>query len=180
MEGGEYRIRRFDPSEDLSSVVRLNRVFLPENYPSYFFVENYRRCPEGFLVAEGPGGGVVGYIMCRVETRFTDDVTLRMGHVLSVAVDRAHRRRGIGTRLMLQAERNLVEERGIDLMYLEVRVSNRPAVSLYRKIGYDVLGVIPLYYADGEDAYLMYKPTSRAATQDRVRRALGSRVRQVN
>ncbi len=180
MEGGEYRIRRFDPSKDLSSVVRLNRVFLPENYPSYFFVENHRRCPEGFLVAEAADGSVVGYIMCRVETRFTDDITLRMGHVLSVAVDRAHRRRGIGRGLMLEAEKNLVEERGVDLMYLEVRVSNTPAISLYKKIGYEILGVIPMYYADGEDAYLMYKPTSGAATQDRIRRALGSRVRQVN
>lgn len=179
MEINRPKIRRFDPSIDLNSVVKLNRVFLPENYPSYFFVENYRRCPEGFLVAEVEGR-VVGYIMCRVETAFTEDETIKMGHVLSVAVDKDYRRRGIGTQLMLQAEENLRRDRGIDLMYLEVRVSNEPAISLYKKLGYAVLGIIPRYYADGEDAYLMYKPTSEAATRDAIMETLGRRVRQVN
>ena len=179
MEIGRPKIRRFDPSADLNSVIKLNRVFLPENYPSYFFLENYKRCPEGFLVAE-VDGKIIGYIMCRVEIAFTGDETIKMGHVLSVAVDKDYRRRGIGTRLMLQAEENLTRDRGVDLMYLEVRVSNEPAISLYKKLGYSILGVISRYYADGEDAYLMYKPTSEAATLSRVKETLGRRVRQVN
>jgi len=38
---------------------------------------------------------------------------------------------------------------------LEVRGSNLPAVSLYRKMGFEVMRTIRGYYADGEDAYVM-------------------------
>ncbi|WP_054843220.1 hypothetical protein [Vulcanisaeta souniana] len=40
-------------------------------------------------------------------------------------------------------------------MILEARVSNTPAITLYRKLGFDVHGVLRSYYNDGEDAYLM-------------------------
>ncbi|MEM1787876.1 MAG: ribosomal-protein-alanine acetyltransferase, partial [Pyrobaculum sp.] len=32
---------------------------------------------------------------------------------------------------------------------------NEPAISLYKKLGYVIISVIPRYYSDGEDAYLM-------------------------
>jgi len=43
-------------------------------------------------------------------------------------------------------------------VYLEVRVSNTPAISLYEKLGFRVVGRIPRYYSDGEDAYIMARP----------------------
>ena len=46
-------------------------------------------------------------------------------------------------------------ERGAKEIYLEVRVSNFPAINLYRKLGYEVVRRIRGYYADGEDAYVM-------------------------
>jgi ribosomal-protein-alanine N-acetyltransferase len=39
--------------------------------------------------------------------------------------------------------------------YLEVRVSNEPAVNLYRKLGFKTSRSVHGYYADGEDAYIM-------------------------
>jgi ribosomal-protein-alanine N-acetyltransferase len=41
--------------------------------------------------------------------------------------------------------------------YLEVRVTNTPAVNLYKKLGFPVTRTIKGYYADGEDAYVMTK-----------------------
>jgi len=32
--------------DDLSEVVEINRVCLPENYSAYFFMEVYKSCPE--------------------------------------------------------------------------------------------------------------------------------------
>jgi len=170
-----YRIRPFRP-EDLEEVERINRVFLPENYPGYFFIENYRRFPNSFLVAESENGEVVGYVMCRVESYYARDTTLLLGHVLSIAVSRRHRRRGIGRALMAEAERGL-RGYGSDAVYLEVRVSNEPAIRLYDGLGYRKLGIIPRYYADGEDAYLMYKVLGEEVGEDLIVEVLGKRVR---
>jgi ribosomal-protein-alanine N-acetyltransferase len=41
--------------------------------------------------------------------------------------------------------------------FLEVRVSNMPAISLYKKLGFKVTRTIHGYYSDGEDAYVMSK-----------------------
>jgi ribosomal-protein-alanine N-acetyltransferase len=40
---------------------------------------------------------------------------------------------------------------------LEVRVSNEPAINLYRSMGYTIVGIYQGYYSDGEDAYMMSK-----------------------
>ncbi len=169
-----YRIRPFRP-EDLEEVERINRVFLPENYPSYFFIENYRRFPNSFLVAEGEKGEVVGYVMCRVESYYVKKATILLGHVLSIAVSKKHRRRGIGKALMIKAEEGL-KGYGADAIYLEVRVSNDPAILLYEGLGYKKLGILPSYYADGEDGYLMYKMVDESVSEEMIWDALGRRV----
>ncbi len=171
-----YIIRKFRP-EDLHQVERINRVFLPENYPSSFFLENYRRFPDSFLVAESESGEIVGYIMCRVEYYPVGGRTLFLGHVLSIAVDKKYRRRGIGEALMKKAEEGL-SNYGSHLVYLEVRVSNEPAIRLYKKLSYEVLGVIPHYYHDREEAYLMYKLLADVSKEE-VEGSLGWRVRPI-
>ncbi len=171
----QYIIRRFDP-KDLDHVVKLNWVFLPENYPSFFFLENYTHWPEAFLVAES-AGEIVGYVMCRVEEKYYRFSPVKLGHVLSIAVEKKHRRQGIATALMKGAEEGLVGTYGVDVIYLEVRVSNEPAISLYKKLDYKILGVMPSYYSDGENGYLMVKSTSERADDHLIRAVLGYRVR---
>jgi ribosomal-protein-alanine N-acetyltransferase len=171
----QYIVRRFNP-KDLDSVIKLNWVFLPENYPSFFFLENYTHWPEAFFVAESEGK-IVGYVMCRVEEKYYRFSPVKLGHVLSIAVDKKHRRRGVATALMKRAEEGLVGSYGVDVIYLEVRVSNDPAISLYKKLDYRVLGVMPGYYSDGEDGYLMVKSTSERADDRLIQAVLGYRVR---
>jgi ribosomal-protein-alanine N-acetyltransferase len=43
----------------------------------------------------------------------------------------------------------------VNVVRLEVRVSNTVAISLYRSLGYREEGVIRGYYRDGEDALRM-------------------------
>jgi ribosomal-protein-alanine N-acetyltransferase len=43
----------------------------------------------------------------------------------------------------------------IRLAYLEVRVTNQPALNLYKKRGFLIVGLCKHYYPDGEDAILM-------------------------
>ncbi len=155
----EYIIREVT-EKDLDDVIRINRENLPENYPPYFFKMHYERFPKAFLVAESKGE-IVGYIMCRVElgSLYTSKRAFgRQGHIISIAVVPHMRRKGIGTSLMTEAMKALKEVYGVDEYYLEVRVSNKPAISLYEKLGFRKVKVLRGYYRDGEDAYLMARP----------------------
>jgi len=153
-----YTLRGFSPA-DLDAVMNINRVCLPENYAPYFFIDTFNTLPNAFIVAESQGL-VVGYIMCRLEHGFSDLKKLRFarkGHIVSVAVMPEYRNLGIGYSLVRQALLSFSENRS-DECYLEVRVSNYPAINLYRKMGFEVARTIPRYYFDGSDAYVMSKP----------------------
>ena len=155
--GASYVIRRAVET-DIPAVMYVNRVSLPENYPRSFFEDLLRRWGKAFYVAEHDGE-IVGYIMCRVEwgLGFIRRGLVRKGHVISVAVLKPHRRRGLGTQLMLAAMRDLKDSYRASEVYLEVRVSNIPAIRLYEKLGFRVVRRVPMYYLDGEDAYVMAK-----------------------
>lgn len=146
--------------EDLDKVIKINREVLPENYPPFYFELHLYQFGKAFLVAE-ENGEVVGYIMCRVEydNLYTNPSKVgKRGHIISLAVVERARRRGIGTALMVKAMESMKKFYEAEEYYLEVRVSNEPAIRLYRKLGYNVIKVIPNYYLDGEDAYLMARP----------------------
>jgi ribosomal-protein-alanine N-acetyltransferase len=152
---GIYKLRKFG-TNDLASVTRINETCLPENYTDIFFVDLYRRFPETFIVAEADGN-VVGYIMCRVEVGFSNfglSGLVKKGHIVSVAVLPEHRRKGIGIALVSQAMDGM-RAYGAKQCYLEVRVTNEEAVSLYKKLGFEVTRTVHGYYADGEDAFVM-------------------------
>jgi len=152
-----YTLRGFGPG-DLDAVMNINRVCLPENYAPYFFLDTFNTLPEGFIVAQLQGQ-VVGYIMCRLEHGFSDLRKLRFarkGHIVSVAVMPEYRTMGIGYSLVQQALSALLVHH-VDECYLEVRVSNYPAINLYKKLGFQVTRTIPRYYFDASDAYVMSK-----------------------
>jgi ribosomal-protein-alanine N-acetyltransferase len=151
-----FQLRRFQP-DDLQRVMHINQVCLPENYATYFFMDLYERFPETFIVAE-ENGEVIGYVMCRIETGLPDFGLLgiaKRGHVISIAVLPEHQREGVGTALMGEAMAGMRGTHKAKECVLEVRVSNTPAVSLYKRLGFEAARVVHGYYADGEDAYIM-------------------------
>lgn len=150
-----FKLRKFTLN-DLQTVMHINRVCLPENYTDYFFIELHQKFPETFIVAE-ENGEVVGYIMCRIElglSNFGFGGLLKKGHIVSVAVLHQHRRKGIGKALVAQALENM-RIYNAKQCFLEVRVTNTPAIELYKKLGFEITRTIHGYYSDGEDAYVM-------------------------
>ncbi|MGQ9506908.1 MAG: ribosomal protein S18-alanine N-acetyltransferase [Candidatus Bathycorpusculaceae bacterium] len=150
-----FKLRKFTMN-DLQKVMHINRVCLPENYTDYFFIELHQRFPETFIVAE-ENGEVVGYIMCRIElglSNFGFSGLLKKGHIVSVAVLHSYRRKGIGKALVTQALENM-RIYNAKQCFLEVRVTNTPAIELYKKLGFEITRTIHGYYSDGEDAYVM-------------------------
>lgn len=77
----------------------------------------------------------------------------------SIAVRVDFRRKGIGDAIIL-AMTEMLSANGVATINLEVRVSNMPAIKLYKKYGFNECGVRPGYYLDnGEDALIMKRET---------------------
>ena len=99
--------------------------------------------------ADGAGEQVIAYAFFR---QAADEL-----HLLKIAVSPAWRGKGIATRL-LQRCFKIAATQGMTSVHLEVRPSNIPAVELYLKLGFEVIGRRYKYYADTkEDALLMMK-----------------------
>ncbi|MBI4258394.1 MAG: ribosomal protein S18-alanine N-acetyltransferase [Thaumarchaeota archaeon] len=155
---GSYIIRQCT-RQDLPNVIRINFATLPEHYSDLFFEELLKESPETFIVADSYDT-IVGYIMCRIEFGFSNVKKFglaRKGHIVSVSVVEEHRKKGLGRALMEEAMRGMVT-RGCSEVFLEVRVSNTSAISIYQKMGFPTTSRLEGYYRDGEAAYLMAKP----------------------
>ncbi len=156
LEGDGFRVRGFR-SDDLGRVMDINVECLPENYSKFFYRDLYRRFPETFVVAEADGE-IQGYIMCRVErglSKFRGLRPARLCHVVSIAVREPYRRRGIATAVLHTAMGNGRESYNASECFLEVRISNEPALVLYEKLGFSKVKRNYGYYMDGEDAWMM-------------------------
>ena len=75
-------------------------------------------------------------------------------HLIHIATRPDDRRKGAARALMSTLLDYAVEHRS-RLVLLEVRRSNRPAIRLYRSLGFSAMGVRRKYYTDGEDAIEM-------------------------
>ncbi len=151
-----YTIRQFHP-DDIKEVVSINQRCLPENYPDQFFMGLYYHAPKAFYVAEY-NNEIVGYIMCRIERGISGfgRMPAKKGHIVSVAVLKSMRHKGVGTAL-ISAGMEGMKSYGASEFFLEVRKTNEDAIGVYEKLGYSVRRVLRGYYRDGEDAYLMVK-----------------------
>lgn len=79
-------------------------------------------------------------------------------HVLNICVAEAARRRGVGRGLLLALLVH-ARDRGVRDAFLEVRRSNRGAISLYHGLGFECVGTRRGYYQalDGREDALVYR-----------------------
>lgn len=78
-------------------------------------------------------------------------------HLLNISIARPRQQQGLG-RALLENMMSIARNHGAAHMFLEVRVSNRPAIALYEKMGFNEMAVRRKYYPGHEgreDAYLM-------------------------
>ena len=77
------------------------------------------------------------------------------GYITNVAVLPECRRRGVASQVLQTMIDECLAE-GVTDITLEVRVSNDPAIALYKSFGFEEAGVRRRYYQDGEDALIMW------------------------
>ena len=96
---------------------------------------------------------VAGY---SISTLVCDEI-----HVFKIAVSDRHRRKGVAASLLSDTF-DFYRRRGALSVILEVKTTNAAAVSLYRKLGFEVIRTRENYYSSTkEDAFVMGVPLER-------------------
>ena len=137
-------IRPMGP-DDIPAVAALEERVFADPWSENAFREELATASRRYLVAE-EGRVILGYGGLLV---VEDDA-----HIVTLAVEPGTRGRGLGTRLMLRLAEEALRA-GAAHLTLEVRVSNQPAQSLYRRFGFETVGLRRHYYRD-EDALIMW------------------------
>ena len=137
-------IRKMTP-DDLEEIMAIEEVSFDNPWQEEMF-EAEMAGPISDALSVEIDGLYAGYITYRV--------ILDEGHLMNVAIHPDFQKRGYGRRLV-QHFLDDCRERGVVVVYLEVRPSNVPARILYRRFGFRKTGARKKYYENGEDALLM-------------------------
>ena len=143
-------IRPFSLS-DLESILQIENQSFPKSpYDWTTFLSLHTLYPKTFLVYVGTNHGqkgekILGYIV------FSQD-----GHIISIAVQPHHRRKGIGRELVQRA----MKTSPLKKLWAEVRRGNQGAQSFYSKLGFQVTGLVPNYYGNEDALIVQWTPVA--------------------
>lgn len=139
---------RIEPmtAKDLHEVMAIERASFKDPWAQVAFERELENQFSRQVVARDMEGRVVGYAIYWVAGPEY--------HILNIAVRADCRRRGVGRMLMNRIIADAKRDRA-EFIALEVRPSNIPARTFYRKYGFVTVGIRPRYYNDGEDAEVM-------------------------
>jgi [ribosomal protein S18]-alanine N-acetyltransferase len=138
---------------DLEAIETIEQRAYPTPWSRSMFASELAK-PTSICLGAFEGEELVGYV---INSRYVD-----AWHVMNVAVDPGHQRRGIASRLLerlFEITRD-DERRGYTL---EVRVSNEAAIELYERLGFEPRGIRRGYYTDNrEDALIMWRDSRQS------------------
>ena len=131
--------------DDIQDVVEIEKKCFSLPWSEKSFEDSLTREDTIFLVCEDDV--VTGYIGLYLSF---DEAS-----VTNVAVSPEFRKRGYGERLVMAAKET-AKDANAESVLLEVRASNLPAISLYKKLGFEELGIRKKFYEHPvEDAIIM-------------------------
>lgn len=134
--------------EDILRISQIEKECFPLEPWSFRMLASSFESEAFYGVIAEDGGEVAGYGGITVASDSAD--------IDNIAVTEQYRNSGVATSIL----NRLIEEaqkRDVKKVFLEVRVSNTPAMSLYLKEGFKGAYARTRYYSDGEDCLVMVK-----------------------
>ncbi|WP_330232942.1 ribosomal protein S18-alanine N-acetyltransferase [Nocardia sp. NBC_00508] len=148
---------------DIARCVELEQLLFPEDDPwaAVAFQSELAGSHNRYITARDGNGRMVGY----AGIALLGDAEHPEAEVHTIGVDPGCHRAGIGT-LLLEALLAEAGRRG-GPVFLEVRTDNAPAIALYAKHGFHIIGLRKNYYhPSGADAYTMRRPALTSADRE--------------
>ncbi len=131
---------------DIKTVAEIDEICFDEDgWDEDFFLEELRDEHSDYIVGEIEGK----IIACAGIKIYLDEA-----EGMTIAVLPEFQGRGIGKKILSEIIK-IAKRRGAKSMIFEVRVSNVPALHIYQKFGFKIVGRIKRYYMSGEDALTM-------------------------
>lgn len=133
--------------KDLNEILEIEKQSFPTPWSKTMFLESLSSNIYKNFVIEVQKE-IVGYIMLY---HVVDEA-----HITNFAIKPLFRKKGYGTKLLSFTIKHLKEKDVVEF-FLEVRESNKIAINLYRKFGFEIIGKRRRYYSDtNEDAFIMH------------------------
>lgn len=130
-----------------------HRCFPPGIAYSRRMLAYFLRMPQATCTVAEYEGSIVGFIVAEEDPP--------RGHILTLDVEDAQRRLGIGTQLLAHSERQLAS-RGVTEIVIETSVENTAGIAFWKRHGFHTAGVLKRYYLGRIDAYEMRKNITAA------------------
>ncbi len=133
---------------DILRISELEKECFPREAWSYQMLATCFTSPSFYGILCEDGGEIIGYGGITVAADSAD--------IENIAVAEAYRRCGAGGEMLARLAERAWKSGAADV-YLEVRVSNTPALMMYLKNGFNGVYARTRYYPDGEDCLVMKK-----------------------
>ena len=145
---GPVTLRSYEP-HDFSALYRLDQACFPAGISYSKMMLNYfLKLPSADCLVATEGSRIVGFILTEENPP--------LAHIITLDIAETHRRRGAGTALLGESERNL-SLRGVRTILLETAIENEAAIAFWQCHGYGIEAVLKRYYLGRLDAYEMRK-----------------------
>lgn len=130
---------------DIPAVAALEKEIFPDPWSENAIRETFKR--ETLLLVAYEDGKLIGYLIMYF--------VLEEGEIARIAVIPEYRRQGVGTQMLVEVE-VFCEDNDIRKVMLDVRESNKAAISFYRLCGFTQDGIRRNFYSNPqEDGILM-------------------------
>jgi [ribosomal protein S18]-alanine N-acetyltransferase len=141
-------LREYDP-QDFSALYRLDQACFPAGIAySKATLRYFLSLRSADCIVATESDDIAGFILTEENPP--------LGHVITLDVAEKFRRKGIGSALLAESEKDLAL-RGVRHVLLETAANNEAGVAFWQRHGYRIEATLKRYYLGRLDAYEMRK-----------------------